>query len=178
MSNDVKRYLEAVDYKFSEGHSERSTLNGDHCMVINSHFGHASSSISFRTSDNSAIDISVMTETGDVFGYRWIHPDLIEDYKKEYERLGLDFYECMDGVKWAYTDCLDDILVKVEAIRKNEPFDRKVVMSFDLEEDLVELLETTAKKMGITMDELILLVIQEAIEKEEKLSESDNKVVD
>jgi hypothetical protein len=90
--------------------------------------------------------------------YRWIHPDV----KNEYHKFVID--NNIDNSEWAFTDCETDILVKLEAILNNRKFYIDVVLSFDLEDDVLKKLEDIALERNITFDDLVIEALTKYIE--------------
>ncbi len=109
-----------------------------------------------------------MSNSDDHYGYRWISPDVLVQYENEYEIRGLDFKECYDDVRWADTDCSTDILEKINAIRQGLPFDRRVVMYVEVDDDLYSTINHAANLLGVTVEDFMVMAIEEAIEADDK----------
>ena len=167
MSTGLKAFLEAADYKIADTDSYHWHCYGDHAKVIDCEFGHASAYVVFNGKTQTVFEIAVVTDDdGPHSAYRWIAEGFRERYSKEAEVRNFDPNIYFDGRRWADTESFEDILEKVAAIRKGEEFDTRVVMSFDVDNETLELIEHAATIKGVTLEDFIVQAIQEVVDKE------------
>ena len=62
-----------------------------------------------------------------------------------------------------------DILEKATAIWRDEPFDTRVMMELDLDEETIELMNKMASDRGITVDELVEQALMAVMAREDDL---------
>lgn len=92
--------------------------------------------------------------------------------RKFYYQLSDDEYEI--DVEATKLEVYEDFIEKAKAIWNNDPFDEKIIMVFDLEDDVKEELIQAAERKGVTVDEFIEQALKELItEYEEKNGSSD-----
>lgn len=173
MTMPLKEFLEAADYKISEVQSYKWHCYGYDAQVINCYFGQASAYAVFCGKDQTVFEVTVVSGDERNFAYRWIHPDFVTKYNTEAEVRNVDPKQCFGDVKWADTESFEDILTKVSAIRKGEEFDTRVVVSFDLDEDTIKLLERAAETMGTTVDDFIGCILKKVVD-EASATDSDS----
>lgn len=81
--------------------------------------------------------------------------------RKFYYQLSDDDYEIdLDATK---LEVYDDFIEKAKAIWNNLPFDERIIMVFDLEDDVKEELIRSAEQRGVSVDEFIEQALKELI---------------
>ena len=81
---------------------------------------------------------------------------------KEFSQRGQSAYIGKDAP--IELDLSEDMLEKLTAIFKGLPYDERIMISLDLDDDTRKGLETMALEQNITMDRLVEKILQEFIE--------------
>jgi hypothetical protein len=97
--------------------------------------------------------------------YRWLNPNYVDAYLAEAKQRGIDPNEAWDDTKWYDLEVPEDWLTKAHAIFNGLEFDDRVVVQVDLENDLILTLAMEAHKRDITLNKMMEIVLQEAIDR-------------
>ena len=95
--------------------------------------------------------------------YRWQHPDHRAAYVNECTARGVDPVESTDEMSFLDEDEVSSILDKVAAVVDGEPYDSRVSVILELEDDLVLLAMKQAHKQDITFNQYIEKVIKSMV---------------
>jgi hypothetical protein len=87
--------------------------------------------------------------------------------------LGVDVDVAYDDVKLVDIEVEYDILEKMKAIVNNEPYDTRVVIELDFTPEEEQMFRSIAEQKGVTVDELVEIILLELMEKEKAKSTTD-----
>jgi hypothetical protein len=82
----------------------------------------------------------------------------------EAKQRNVDANQAWDDVKWVDLEVEEDFLEKAVAMFNGEEWDSRIQVPLDLEDDLLLQLAMEAHKRDITLNKMVEIVLQEAIE--------------
>ena len=95
--------------------------------------------------------------------YRWIDFEFKNALFNEVVNKGFDPNIAWENIKYTEIESLEDMLIKVEAICKNIPFDERILKPLKLSDDEFLILARMAHEKDVTLNELINLKINDSI---------------
>lgn len=164
MSNQLKEFLEATGFSITGGTEYCWSCFGNNARYIDTEKGEHSASVIFDSVTQDAYEIHVSSEDDSNPPYRWINPDYLNAYKAEAATRGQDYLQFCDDIKWADTDTFEDIIEKIRAIYNGLEYDKRVVLSMDMPDDLFAMCARAAHERDITFNDFIAKAIQSAID--------------
>ena len=181
----IKEFMELVDYKITEGSSYGWECYGPNAYTLDSWNGvHGkggySFSIVFSTKSQKVYEVSVCDYTNNR-AYRMINPDYVKKHSKEAKARGINLTEAWDEVNYVDLDVVDDFIQKERAIKAGETYDTRVMMQFDLPNDLLLQIALQAHAEDITLNEYItkaLSVFKSRVDSGEFTAEDAKKILD
>lgn len=167
MTNRFQQFLVAIGYNISEGSEFLWKCYGDNARYLdyNTEDFHVSAVYDTKTLEVYEASISSMY-SGDL-GYKWHNPDYLTQYQDEAKSRNVIWDKLGEDHAWAITDCYDDILDKIVKILAGEEYDKRVVLSLDLDEDLRDKIQAAADLDGITIDEFFERLLTRIINEQE-----------
>lgn len=96
--------------------------------------------------------------------YRWTNPLFKDAYINEAKEHAIDPDQAWDDVKWIALEVAEDWLEKAHAMFNGEEWDERIVVPLDLGDDLILQLAMEAHKRDITLNKMVEIVLQEAID--------------
>lgn len=99
--------------------------------------------------------------------YRIINPDYKDDYIYEAESRNVDHSQAYDDTLYIDLDVDEDFIEKATAILNGQPYDERVIISFDLPNDIAFILMMKAHEEDITFNQLIENILVNELEKYE-----------
>jgi hypothetical protein len=165
----MKEFMELVDYKITEGGDYGWSCYGNHAYQLSSWNGiHGAGGYSFNivfsTKSQKVFEVSVCDYTNSR-AYRMIHPDKIEKFQKEAKNRTSSPNQAWDDVNFIDLEVDDDFISKCLAIKAGEPYDTRVEIELDLEEDLQLELMKMAHERDITMNQMVEEILRGMIDK-------------
>lgn len=129
-------------------------------------YAHVSVVYSTETQEIYQADVSIKTEAWpkDARPYRWLNPQFKELMLAESKERGIDPNEAWDDVEWIELEVAEDFLEKAKAIFNGEEHDTRIVVPLDLDDDLLLQLAMEAHKRDITLNKMVELALQAAID--------------
>jgi hypothetical protein len=97
--------------------------------------------------------------------YRWLDPRFKEAMIAEAREREVDPTVAWDTTKWYDLETEEDWLEKAEAISIGTGFDERIQVPLDLDNDMLLHLALEAHKRDITLNKMVEIVLQEAIDK-------------
>jgi hypothetical protein len=77
----------------------------------------------------------------------------------------IDPNQAWDDVKWLDLETPEDFLEKATSMFNGDEWDERIVVPLDLEDDLILHLAMEAHKRDITLNKMVEVVLQEAIDR-------------
>ena len=151
----LKQFMETVNYRINEG----SDWNGfsPHAYSLDSWNGNQdghSLCVIFDTKDQTVYSVQACDYKNNR-AYRLTHPDHTEDLDKD----------AWDDVTWIDLETDEDWLAKAKAIVAGEDYDTRVSVPLDLGEDELFRLMSMAHEQDITLNQLVIKVIQQVVDR-------------
>ena len=113
-------------------------------------------------------EVSVSPSVDELFDksikpYRYIDPAYRDAHDSEAKSRNIDPDEAWDDVKWIDLEVEEDFIDKASKMFNGETFDTRIVVPLDLDNDTMLKLAMEAHKRDITLNEMVELVLVEAI---------------
>jgi hypothetical protein len=96
--------------------------------------------------------------------YRWTNPLFKDAYLNEAKERNVDPNQAWDDVKWTELETDEDFLEKAHAMFNGEEWDDRIQVPLDLEDDLLLSIAMEAHKRDITLNKMVEIILQEAID--------------
>jgi len=164
---NLKEVNEALSHKIVSGSDYGWNCFPDAKFLdYESDYAHASIIYSTKTQEIFQAEICIKLDAWDEDKkpYRWLNPEHKDNFYKEASDRNVDPDQAWDDVKWVDLDFKNDWLEKATSIFAGEEFDTRVQMEVDLEDDLFLQLAKEAHKRDITLNNMIEIVLREAID--------------
>lgn len=135
-------------------------------LDFESDFAHAS--VVFNTTNQTIYEATLdAKEDGDdnlPGPYRWLNPETKDTFLAESRARGIDVSTAWDNTNWIDLEVAEDWLEKAKAIFDNQPFDRRIEVPLDVEDDVILQLALEAHKRDITLNKMVEILLQNAID--------------
>ena len=158
-------------YKITEGADYCWECYGPNAYILdswNSEQDGYSFTIIFDTKDQTVYEVQAHDYVNNR-AYRMINEDFLKKMKKEAKRRNVSKKEAWDDVEYVDLAVDDDFIQKALAIKAGEPYDTRVEIEFDLEEDLQLQLMKLAHEHDITLNQMVEKILQEMINRPENV---------
>lgn len=96
--------------------------------------------------------------------YDWYNPTFKQKYLDECKLKNVEPHHAWDDVSYINLEVPEDFLEKSYALFNNLPFDRRIVVPMDLDDDVILSLALEAHKRDITINKMIEIILQKAID--------------
>lgn len=160
----LKEYLEAIDYKITEGSDYGWDCYGPNARYLDSYKDDRYSISAIFDSQNQFVYAVELWDYVNHREYRWQHPNYKEEYLAESKERGIDPTESLDDSKFVDLDVKEDILEKIAKVVAGEDYDTRVKIEVDFsDEDLLQYMKL-AHEMDITFNELVERAVKAAID--------------
>lgn len=100
--------------------------------------------------------------------YRWVHPDYKKALFDETSSRGHDPEDSVDGRKYIDLDVEADILEKASAMYEGVPYDTRVLMEIDFDDDLLLSAMKLAHEQDITFNQYVENALRRMLEELEE----------
>jgi hypothetical protein len=132
-----------------------------------SDYAHVSVVYSTVTQEIYQADASIKLEmwAKDERPYRWTNPLWKDAYLTEAKERNIDPDQAWDNVKYVELEVTEDFLEKATAMFNGDEWDSRIQVPLDLEDDLLLHLAMEAHKRDITLNKMVEIVLQEAIDR-------------
>ena len=163
----LSKVNEAFSHKITSG-SEYGWQCWDDARYLDyeSDFAHVSVVYNTKTQDIYQAEVSVKREAWaqDEKPYRWLDPRYKDDMINEAKERKIDADQAWDDVKWIDLEVEEDFFEKATAMFNGEEWDNRIQVPLDLDDDLLLQLAMEAHKRDITLNKMVEIVLQEAID--------------
>ena len=173
---DIKDINEAFNHRIVSGSEYCWSCYGPDARYLDyeSEFAHAS--VIFDSTNQTVFEATVNAkEDGDdnlPRPYRWFKPETKNAYVVEAAAKGIDMQNAWDNVNWIDLEVAEDWLEKAKAIFENKPFDRRIEVPLDIEDDVMLHLALEAHKRDITLNKMVEILLQNAIDAHRNVNEN------
>lgn len=176
----VKEWMELVDYRITEG--------SEYCWSC---FGSDAYSLSSWNGDQDGFSFNIVfdTQTQTVYAvevcdfardraYRMINPDFKQAHDDEARDRGVNAREAWDAVNYIDLETEEDFIQKGQAIRDGVQYDTRVSIPITLPDDELFYMMKVAHERDITLNQLVEIALQEAIDQHQMLNDEPRKEYD
>lgn len=144
---------------------------GPNARYLDFESDYAHASVIFDSTNQSIYEATIdAKEDGDDSlpgPYRWLNPETKSAFFAESKSKGVNPNTAWDNSTWKDLEVAEDWLEKAKAIFENKPFDRRVVVPLDLDDDVILNLALEAHKRDITLNKMVEILLQKAIDAHE-----------
>jgi len=130
----------------------------------------ASLSVVFNKKTQEIYEANICVETGplkDARPYRWLNPEYKDAFFKECKKRGIKKSIAWDDIKYIDLDVEEDFLEKAQAMFEGKPFDSRIKVPLELEDDVMLQLCMEAHKRDITLNQMVEEILRAVIEMHE-----------
>lgn len=162
---DLDQWMQAVNYEVTEGWKPRWKAFGEHTHAYacttedNSGVFLASLSCEFNKITKDVCLIEAHDYIRDK-SYRWIRPDLKDLYVNECAGRGVPFESADDRLNYIDLDTESDILSKTMSIFEGFPYDDRVEVPIDLEDEELFKLMKQAHLKDVTLNQYVTDILE------------------
>ena len=160
--------IESLEGKITGGSEHGWQCYGPNARFLDFESEYAHASLIFD-SLNQTVYVAEINDEKDNFAYRWMNPEFKEKYLNECKERDVDPNKAWDEKNWTDLETADDFLNKANRIIRGESFDARVVMPLNLDKEELFRLMTMAHERDITLNEMVEIVLQAAIDNATKI---------
>jgi len=153
----------ALDSRIVDG-SEYQWTCWDNGRFLNYESEYADVSIVFNSTNQVVYEANIYSKQ-DEKSHRWLNPEYKDAYLKEAKERNVDPNIAYDEVKFVDLDVSEDWLEKANAIFNGRPYDSRIQVPLDLDDDILFQLCLEAHKHDITLNQMVEKVLREVIDK-------------
>jgi hypothetical protein len=170
---NIKEINEILDHRIFEG-SEYGWSCYPNGRFLDYSSDHAQVSVVFSTENQRVYQAEIWpSEQSQLPIYRWIDPEFLPQYKAECKARGTEFDVALDAISYVDLEVEVDFLEKAQAIFNNKPFDPRILVQLDLEDDVILQLAIEAHKRDITINQMVEQLLRLAMESDKYINASD-----
>jgi hypothetical protein len=158
----LPEFLELIDHRITGGGEFQWQCYGNHAHTIDSDGANHSFSVVFDRDDQEVYEVTVCDYANNR-AYRMIDPDFKSGHDNEAAARDVPANQAWDDVRYVDLDVADDFIQKGQAIRDGKPYDTRVEVELDLDNDLLFDLMKLAHERDITLNQLVEQILREAI---------------
>ena len=160
----LPEFFELIEHRITGGSEFQWQCYGSQAYVIDSDGANHSFSVVFDRHDQTVYEVTVC-DYNNRRAYRMINPDFKFGHDDEAAGRDVPAKQAWDNVRYVDLDVADDFIQKSLAIRDGKPYDTRVQLDLDLDNDLLFDLMKLAHERDITLNHLIEQILREAIAK-------------
>lgn len=153
----------ALDHRISDG-SEYCWQCYPDSRFLHYESDHAYATVIFNTKTQEIYEAEVNDKLNKYRPYRWLNPLYKDSYITECKEKNVDHNMAWDDVKWVDLETSDDWLEKAKALMDNLPFDERVDVPLNLDDDVLMKLCLEAHKRDITLNQMVEIILQKVVD--------------
>jgi hypothetical protein len=141
---------------------------------------HVSVVFNYKTQEIYQAEVTVKPDEwfpSEIKPYRWLDPRFKDAMVAEAEERKTDHTQAWDNVKWVDLETEEDWLNKAEAISIGTGFDERIEVPLELDQDTITRLALEAHKRDITLNNMVEIILQAAID-QHKVNETIDQNVE
>ena len=159
----LPEFLELIEHRVTGGSEFQWRCYGNLAQVIDSDGANHSFSVVFDRDDQEVYEVTVCDYANNR-AYRMIDPDFKSGHDNEAAARDVPANQAWDDVRYVDLDVDDDFIQKGLAIRDSKPYDTRIQLDLDLDDDLLFGLMKLAHQRDITLNQLIEQILREMID--------------
>ena len=160
-------------HKITDGSEYLWNCYGDNIRTIDYTSKHACGYVVFDTETHEVFEVSVSPVAGawdiEPKPYRYINPEYRMSYETEAEDRHVDPNVAWDDVKWVDLETEEDFIEKANGMFNGQPFDTRIQVPVELDNDTLLKLTMEAHKRDITLNKMIEEILRELVYPENTL---------
>lgn len=161
-------FMETFNYRITEGCQYGWTCYGPNAYSLSTWNGENSDggwsgNIVFDTVNQIVYEVEVCDYTNER-AYRITNPLYKKAYEAEAKDRGESINEAWDCVRFVDLESADDWLEKAQAIVEGVDYDTRVEVLMDLDDDVMMSLALEAHKRDVTLNKMVEILLQQAID--------------
>lgn len=165
----LSKINEALDHKITGGGDYGWNCYGFNNWSIDYSSDYAHGYVVFSVGTGLVYEVSVAPNVDELLGkvvkpYRYIDPAYRDAYDQEAKMRFVDPNVAWDDVKWVDLETEEDFLEKATAIFNGQPFDERIIVPIDLDDETLLQLSRAAHERDITLNKMIELALQDTID--------------
>lgn len=160
----LSEIVQAAKFKITEGSEFLWNCFGNNARYLDfsTKIGNSGASCVFDADTQQVYKVEIYSSNNK--WYRWIDEDFIQAIKKESAVRDVDFSQALDDTQWIELDNVEDVFRKTTQVIESGICDDDVTITLDLDRDLLLELSLMAHERNITLNTLIVEVIQNAVD--------------
>lgn len=165
---NLSEFIKNFDSKITDGSEYGWNCYGYDARYLDFESKYAHASIIYNCKNQTVYQANISCkEDGDdnlPNPYQWFNPEYRENFMKECTSRGTDPHHAWDDVYYIELETVEDFLEKSHAIFNNLPFDRRISVPLEVDDDVILHLALEAHKRDITMNKMVEILLQNAID--------------
>jgi hypothetical protein len=160
----LKDVNENLEHRIIGGSEYGWKCYGDNARYLDYESEYAHCSCIFDTMTQEIYEVTVDMKDSEHRPYRWLNPVTKHVMYEEAAYREIDVDKAWDEVTWIDLETEQDFLEKASAIFKGQPFDTRVSVPLDLNDEELFVMMKLAHERDITLNQLMVEVLQAAID--------------
>jgi predicted transcriptional regulator len=160
----LPEFFELIEHRVTGGSEFQWQCYGSQAYVIDSVDANHSFSVVFDRDDQVVYEVNVCDYVNNR-AYRIINPDFKSGHDDEAAGRDVPANQAWDDILYVDLDVADDFIQKSLAIRDGKPYDTRVQLDLDLDDDLLFGLMKLAHQRDITLNQLIEQILTEMLDR-------------
>jgi hypothetical protein len=160
----LKDVNEKLEHRITGGSEYTWQCYGDNARYLDYESEYATASCIFDTLTQEIYEVSIDIKGSDQRPYRWLNPSSKDIMFEEAAYREVNANQAWDDITWIDLETEEDFLEKASAIFKGEPFDTRVSVPLDLNDEELFAMMKLAHQRDITLNQLMVEVLQAAID--------------
>ncbi len=172
---NLNKLIQNFDSKIVDGSEHCWQCYGPNSRYLDFESDYAYVSVIFDAKNQTVYQASVSPKEDGDDGlprpYHWFNPEFRQSYMDECAQKNIEPHNAWDDIDYIELEVFEDFLEKSHAMFNNLPFDRRIVVPLDLEDDVILHLALEAHKRDITMNKMVEIVLQKAIDEHKRVND-------
>lgn len=160
----LRNVNEAFDHKIIGG-SEHCWNCWDNARYLDFESKYAFASVIFNTETQEVYSAEINSKDDSTKPYQWMDPTYKQLYLDEAASRGVNPKVAWDNVNWIVLETQEDWLEKANAIFNGKPFDERVQVPLDLDDDILFQLMMMAHERDVTLNKMVEIILQEVVDR-------------
>ena len=164
----MKNFLELINYEVGEGSKFMWHCYGNKAYMYNySDKNDRCVDIVFDLDTRVVYELTVM-DFDNQLAYRWVNHEYRNVREQESIERKVQLNQACDDLNYIDLETSEDFYQKAKAILNGEDFDKRIVVPFELPDDILFTLMKKAHELDITFNQYMEKIIKEEIERVKK----------
>lgn len=164
----LSKFNECFSHRITDGSEYQWQSFGPNARYLDFESDYAHGSVIFDTVSQTVYqaDVSAKPDGDDNLPgpYRFLNPEFREQFINECKERKVEPFHAWDNTSYTELEVCEDFLEKAHAVFNNLPFDKRIVVPVDLDDDVILKLAMEAHKRDITLNKMVEIVLQQAID--------------